>query len=338
VPNATLINLIIVGLLNGLILLLSILIHELSHSLIAQRYGLKVSEIELYLFGGVSKIEEEPRTPGSEFFISIVGPFSSLIIGAILLILLYKPLNLPTFILVTFFFSDISNIGLGIFNLLPAFPIDGGRILRAYLWKRRKNLLAATKTASKIGIAFGYGLMIYGLFQTFIVGLLNGIWLILMGSFLSSSARQSNIQTRNEFTLSNINAREMLNIPNFAIPFDILVSDAVRDYFITYKKPYFPVIQHNSVVGIVHIKDIGNIPVQERNRFTIGQIMRNILDLPSIDETQSGKEALKRLKNMSVSPHIIVVKDKNNDNLLGFISEEDLISALKYWRLQFQNS
>ncbi|MHA2088583.1 MAG: M50 family metallopeptidase, partial [Promethearchaeota archaeon] len=134
IPNASIIELITVGLINGIIILASILTHELSHSIIAQRNGLEVTEIELHLFGGVSRIEEEPHTPRAEILIAIVGPLSSLLIGIILLVLFYLPLSIPTFLVVTFFYSGISNIGLGIFNLLPAFPIDGGRVLRAFLW------------------------------------------------------------------------------------------------------------------------------------------------------------------------------------------------------------
>jgi len=120
------------------------LIHELSHSLVAQKYDLDVREIELYLFGGVSKIEEEPRTPKSEMIISVVGPLSSLLIGLGLLALFFLPINLPSVISITLLYSGISNVGLSLFNLFPAFPIDGGRILRAFLWKRKNDQFSNT--------------------------------------------------------------------------------------------------------------------------------------------------------------------------------------------------
>lgn len=340
IPNAPIIELVTVGVINGMIILFSILIHELSHSLVAQRYGLKVSEIELYLFGGVSRIEEEPRTPKSEALIAAVGPLSSLLIGAIMLIAFFLPASIPAFLSITLFYSGISNIGLGIFNLLPAFPIDGGRLLRALLWKRRNNIISATKSASKVGVGFGYGLMIFGVLQIFTFGLINGFWLIIMGSFLRSTAKQSYEQTINELILSSISVKEMLYMPkrNLEIPFDMLISDAVREYFITYKKSYFPVLKGDEIVGIVHIADIKHLPIQQRSQYIIGYIMRRISEFPNIEEDQTGKEAMKKLHQPGEKPHIVIVREKDNEKLIGFIGEDELRSSLKYWSLRVQNT
>ncbi|MFX0104439.1 MAG: M50 family metallopeptidase [Candidatus Hodarchaeota archaeon] len=337
VSSATIIDLIIVGIVNGIILLFSILVHELSHSLMAQRYGLKVSEIELYLFGGVSKIEEEPRTPKSEMIISVIGPLSSLLIGLGLLLIFFLPMNLPTIIAVTLLYSGISNIGLSIFNLLPAFPIDGGRVLRAFLWKRRDNLLSATKTASKVGTYFGYGLMIYGFFQILTVGLFNGIWLILIGSFLNSSAKQSYLQTKNDIILSKISVRDMLSVPNFGIPFDLSLSEAVGEFFIPYKKSFFPVIQGDDIVGIIHIEDIKKIPIWQRSEIIVGYRMRKLSEFPTIDEKKSGKEALKTLNKLNEGPLLIIVKGTDTEEILGFIGKSELLSSLEFWSLHTEN-
>jgi Zn-dependent protease len=338
IPNASIIELITVGLINGIIILASILTHELSHSIIAQRNGLEVTEIELHLFGGVSRIEEEPHTPRAEILIAIVGPLSSLLIGIILLVLFYLPLSIPTFLVVTFFYSGISNIGLGIFNLLPAFPIDGGRVLRAFLWNRRKNIISATKTTSRIGVGFGYGLMIYGLFQMFTFGLINGIWLILIGSFLRSTARNSYLQTVNDVALSNVSVKEMLFASNLRIPFGMLITDAVREFFIPYQRSYFPVIQGDEIKGIVHIADIKKIPLQQRSSFIIGYIMRKISEFPLVDGEETGKEVMKKLNKIDDNHHIVIVKEKDNNTLLGFIGEEDVISYLKFWNLNIETS
>ncbi|MFW9942152.1 MAG: site-2 protease family protein [Candidatus Thorarchaeota archaeon] len=340
VSRASIIELLLVGLINGIILLISILMHELSHSIVAQKYGMNVSEIELYLFGGVSKIEEEPKTPKSELLIAAVGPLSSLFLGSIFLILFSLPISFPSIILVTLFYSGISNIGLGIFNLVPAFPIDGGRVLRAILWKRRNNIISATKSASKIGVGFAYGLMIYGFFQLLYFGFFNGFWLIIMGLFLRSNAKQAYIQTLNEFTLSNTSIREMLYIPkkNLGIPFGLTVSDAVRDYFIPYKKSYFPVFQGDEIVGVVHIADIRQVPIYQRSNYIIGYIMRKISEFPYIDEDLTGKEAMKIMKQLVKQPHILIVRGKETKDMIGFVGEEELISSLKYWNLNYQNS
>ncbi|MFX0141810.1 MAG: site-2 protease family protein [Candidatus Hodarchaeota archaeon] len=338
VSSATIVELIIVGLINGVILLLSILVHELSHSIMAQRYGLNVSEIELYLFGGVSRIDDEPRTPKSEMIISIIGPLSSLLIGVGLLLLFFLPISLPAIIGVTLLYSGITNIGLGIFNLLPAFPIDGGRILRAFLWKRKDNLLSATKTASKVGTFFGYGLIIYGFLQIFTIGLFSGVWLILIGSFLNSSARQSYLQTKTEAILSNISVRDMLNVPKLQIPFNLRVDVAIREFFIPYKKSYFPVFQRDEIIGIIHIDDIKKIPMQQRSEVIVGYVMRRLSEFPSIGEQQSGKEALKKLNKLNEEPLILIVKGKNTEEIRGFIGKSELISSLEFWSLHTNNT
>ncbi|MFX0023296.1 MAG: M50 family metallopeptidase [Candidatus Hermodarchaeota archaeon] len=326
------------GLVGGLILLLSILVHELSHSLVAQKYGLKVSEIELYLFGGVSKIEEEPKTPKSEIIISIVGPLSSLLMGAGFLFFVYLPINLHPILAVTLFYSGISNIGLSIFNLIPAFPIDGGRVLRAILWKRRKNLLSATKSASKVGVIVGYSMMAYGFLQILTSGILNGFWLILIGNFLTSSARNAYNQMRNEIILSNINVKDMLSTPNLAIPFNIPVDIALRDYFYPYKKSYFPVNQGFDIVGMVHIRDIKKIPINKRVEISVGNIMKKISEFPSIDDKKSGKIAFQRLSMITEDPVLLVVKDSESERFIGFIGKSELISSLEFWSSHMFNS
>jgi len=326
--------LIFVGLINGLVILGSILVHEIAHSVVAQKYGLKVSEIELYLFGGASKIEEEPKTPKSEILITIVGPLSSLILGGIFLLIVFGiPISLPAILAVTLLYSGISNIGLGLFNLLPAFPVDGGRILRAYLWSRRKDIISATKTASKIGSFFAYGLMAYGIIQIFLFGFLNGLWLIIIGSFLNNQTKQAYIQTVNELTLAKLNVKDMINMPRLEIPFSLTVEEALKHYFMIYKKDFFPVVRNGQIEGVLHIDDIKNIPIERRADFIAGYAMRSIKEFPSISDKDTGKEALRKLMRIQNKPNLVVVKDESDDYILGFIGEGELVSSLRFCRL-----
>jgi len=328
-PQASIFELIIIGLANGLIILFSILIHEISHSLVAQKYGLGVSEIVLYLFGGVSKIEEEPKTPKSEMIIAIVGPLSSLLVGGSMLLVFSLPIHLNTVVLITLLYSGISNIGLGIFNLLPAFPIDGGRVLRAFLWRRRKSLISATRSASKVGIFFGYSLMIYGVLQILTFGIIGGFWLIIIGSYLKNSARQSYAQILTNVSLSKLSVREILNLPKLRIPFNTSINDAIKEYFIPYDKSYFPVIQGNEIIGIVHISDIQKISKMRRSEYIVGYIMRRLSEFNLIDDEKNGKEAMIKIRKLENKPHILIVKDKKNNKLIGFLSEEEIFSSLK---------
>lgn len=336
--GATILDLIVVGLINGLIILGSILVHEIAHSVVAQKYGLKVSEIELYLFGGASKIEEEPKSPKSEVLITIVGPLSSLILGGTFLLIVFGiPIPLPAILAVTLLYSGISNIGLGLFNLLPAFPVDGGRILRAYLWHRRKDIISATKTASKVGSYFAYGLMAYGVFQIFLFGLLNGFWLIIIGSFLNNQTKQAYTQTVNEMTLGKLNVKDMINMPRLEIPFNLTVEDAFKHYFMVYKKDFFPVVRNGQIEGVIHIDDIKNMPIERRNEFIVGYAMRSIREFPSITDKDTGKDALKNLMRLKSKPNLVVVKDDSDDYVLGFIGERDVILSLRFCQSNPEN-
>ncbi|MFW9902350.1 MAG: site-2 protease family protein [Candidatus Thorarchaeota archaeon] len=331
IPGSSIFDLFIVGLINGLIILFSILIHELTHSLIAQKYGLKVSEIELYLFGGVSKIEQEPINPKSEFVISIFGPISSILIGVIFLGFLYLvPFTIPPILWVTFFYSGITNIGLGLFNLIPAYPIDGGRALRAILWNKRHDMLSATKTASKIGSYVAYGLMAYGFISMFFLGFLNSLWLIIIASFLNNQSRHAYYQTLNELTLSNVRAKELIRIADVAIPFNKTINEAITNYFLPYKKVYFPVIQGGNVVGIIHLEDIKKVPIDQRNEIIVGYQMKKISQFPILSQNKTGKDVLMKLHQMRDRPHLIIVKDLNENEIIGYIGEDDILTSLKY--------
>ncbi len=328
-PSVSIFILVVVGIINGVALLFSILIHELMHSILAQRYGLKVSEIELYLFGGVSKIQEEPRTAKSEIRISAIGPITSLILGAILLLTLFFLQITYAPLIVTLFYLGYSNIVLGIFNFLPAFPMDGGRVLRAYLWKKRDNLLSATKTASRVGVGFGYGLIIFGILSLFTTGI-SGMWLILIGWFLTSSAKQSYVQTVYEVTLSNFQAKEIAGVPKPAMPFNLLIGDAISQYFLRYKYQYFPVVEGDKLVGIVHAEDVKKIPVQKRGEMIVGYVSRKLSDFPTAYTDESGKEILSKLNNIKSGPHLAIVVQKNNNDIIGFIGEEELVNVMRF--------
>ena len=335
--NANLILLIIVGLISGIGILLSILGHELMHSIFALRHGLKVTEIEFYLFGGVSNIEEEPKTPRSESIISVVGPISSLMIGGVLLLALLI-INLvigiqlqsvfpPAYVLL--FYLGISNIGLGFFNLLPAFPMDGGRLLRAYLWKRRDSLIDATRTASNVGKYFGYGMMGYGFISIIFPELPGGFWFIILGLFLSRSAQRAFQQTLYEFKLSKLSAGSISSPVQETIPFESTIEEAIRNFYMKHRKSFFPVERDGEIVGLVHIDDIKDIPIGQRDNKIIGYSTKKIKAFPKIQENETAKDAYKKLAQTEISPRIVVVESKEEGEIVGFVSEGEIRSALR---------
>lgn len=329
-------ELFLVGILNGIILMVSILLHELMHSIMAQKYGLKVREIELNLFGGVSKIEEEPRTARSELIISGVGPLTSLILGVSALLFSFLPIPLPAFILFTLFYSGLTNILLAVFNLIPAFPMDGGRVLRSIIWQRRKDLVSATKTASRVGVIFGYIFIFLGIAQMLLLGVISGIWLLFIGTFVISAAKNSYTQTLYQMQLSHINAREIIRVPRIFIPAEMTVEEALHRFFMVYKYPYFPVIQGALIVGLIHVDDVKKIPAHLRFQTNVGNMMREISEFPQVQSDKNGKDILNLLNQMGDIPHIAVVEDENN-RLIGFIGTEDIVAALKYAQILSHN-
>jgi Zn-dependent protease/predicted transcriptional regulator len=332
-------SLIIVGLINGFFILFSIIAHELLHSIVSLRHGLNVSKIELYLFGGVSNIEEEPKTPRSETIISAAGPAASLLIGVTLLAAYYIPtllleITLPPILEITLWYSGISNTGLGIFNLIPAFPMDGGRVLRAYLWKRRDNLLSATETASKVGYYFGWAMVGFGFIDIiFLPGLIGGFWFIILGFFLSNSSKSAYQQTVYEYKLSKISAGEISKKAEEKIPFNIKIKDAVKDYFMKYRKSYFPVEKEGKIIGLVSIDDIKQIPPKQRADLIIGKAMKEISKYPNVQDEETAKKAFNKIQTKEEEPKIIVVQ--KNGEVSGFITEDEISSAIRLSDLLF---
>ena len=334
VPEAGILELLIVGIVNGIIFLISIFIHELCHSLMAQHYKLKVSEIELFLFGGVSKIEEEPKTPKSEFFISAVGPLSSLIMGLIYLSLYFIfPKPLPTYsyiLLVIFYYSGITNFSLGVFNLLPAFPMDGGRVLRAYLWHRRKDIISATKTATKIGKFLGYVLVALGFMEFLLLGQFGGLWLIFIGFFLVSASKKSYSQTVNEYILSHIYVKNISISQKYVLHYELPLIDALKDYFANFNQLYYPVVSDpGKFVGILHLNDIKNVSIEERSKYIVGNIMRDLTLFPVVYYEETSREVIKKFSRIANELHIAIIKESENGKIMNFLSEKELMNALK---------
>ena len=180
------------GLITSVLFFASVLVHELMHSIVSQRQGIPVQSITLFIFGGVSQITSEPKQPGDEFRMAIVGPLSSLVLGGVFLGIYFQLRNVDTFAaqFVTGIVQwlGIINLFLGAFNLIPGFPLDGGRVLRSLIWWRTGNLRNATRIASNAGRAVGFIFIFVGIYFIFTGNLFNGIWLALIGWFLESAA------------------------------------------------------------------------------------------------------------------------------------------------------
>lgn len=327
--------LLTVGIASGIIIIFSIFLHEIMHSLVAQRYGMVISEIELYLFGGVSKLEGEPKTPGQEATMAAIGPITSLALAGIFYAIFYSPLSLamPLFIVAIIYYTGWSNLILGIFNFLPAFPMDGGRVLRALLWSRRKDLVSATRGASKVGTYFAYGMMIYGFFDLLFVGDFGGLWFIILGGFLNSAAKQSYVQTMVSEGLARFPATQLLGRGHPTINYGTTIRDAIRDFFIPYRLQFFPVEKEGRMVGIVFAVQVQKIsPVKQEETF-IGDIMVPIQGFPTVYENATGKEIMEKIGSADPAHRVVLVRRFGDGFVIGMVGEAELQSALEFINL-----
>jgi Zn-dependent protease len=198
----------------------SIVFHELAHSLVARQYGIRIAGITLFIFGGVAELEDEPPTPKSEFLVAIAGPSSSALLGAALFgIASLIETSAPPEVMALLSYLTVINFVLAIFNCIPAFPLDGGRMLRAALWWRQGDLHKATRIASLLGAALGIALMVFGAYNAIIQGsLVGGMWQILIGYFVLNAAGSARRQSELVERLRGVSVRQLMRTPPPPLP------------------------------------------------------------------------------------------------------------------------
>ncbi|TKB64960.1 MAG: CBS domain-containing protein [Nitrospira sp.] len=261
------------GSVAAILLFLSVLLHELGHSYVALRYKIPIKQITLFIFGGMAHMGKEPPSPRAEFLIAMAGPVVSLILGAVCLggtmvveALFAQPQAQGLIVLGRLL--GMVNVQLGLFNLIPGFPLDGGRVLRAGLWARNKDFTRATSQAALMGIGFGIALGLIG--AVLIVGAwadflgqsiaTNGVWLIFIGAFLFSAALASKRQVAPRMLLTSVTVREVMVQRVVTLPPDMTVQDAVDHYFIAQGYGEFPVCEEGQVLGVVTVRDVHALP------------------------------------------------------------------------------
>jgi Zn-dependent protease/predicted transcriptional regulator len=261
------------GAVAALLLFLSVLLHELGHSYVALRYQIPIQQITLFIFGGVAHMGKEPPSPRAEFLIAIAGPLVSFVLGAACLggamavESLFTQPGLRGLIVLGSLLSTV-NVQLGLFNLIPGFPLDGGRVLRAGLWARNKDFNRATSQAALVGIGFGgtLGLIGAGLLAGAWSGVLersiatNGGWLIFIGAFLLSAALASRRQAAPMISATSITVRQIMTSHVVTLLPDMSVQDAVDQYFVAQGSGGFPVCEEGQILGVVTVREVHSIP------------------------------------------------------------------------------
>jgi Zn-dependent protease len=313
------------GAISALLLFICVLAHELSHSLVARKEGLHVHGIILHVFGGVSLIHEGTYKPGVEFKVAIAGPLLSIILGAIFLVLRKFVFTTPATILFTIFtYLFLINFMLAIFNLLPGFPLDGGRLLRSILVFWKKDLMIATKIAARVGVAIAYLLMIYGAIAI-VRGNLGGFWTILIGIFVKDAAESSYKQMLINQRFGGKLVEDIMQKNPVIIPPDISVQNLIDDYFWRYQYGSFPV-GDTYALGIIPFTVVKKIPQADRERITVREVMHPISDGLQISPDKTILEAFEKARINGVG-RLIVTDD--SQRILGYISLRDIARAFQ---------
>jgi Zn-dependent protease/CBS domain-containing protein len=316
----------VMGIAGAIGLLFSIVFHELWHSLIARRFGLPMKGITLFIFGGVAEMSEQPPSPKAEFFMAIAGPLASIFlgIGLMLISMIGEGIGLSRALMGVIEYLAWINLILAGFNLIPAFPLDGGRVLRSVLWGWKENINWATNISSKIGSAFGFALIIFGVVEVIAGNFIGGAWMFLIGLFIRSSSQMSYKQMvlRNSFYGEKI-SKYMASNPVKVSP-DISLEKLIEDYIYKYHYKMYPVVEKEKIIGCVELKSVKNIPKEERASKKVRDIMEACSKSNTISPDEKADKVLSLMQQKRRSRLMVVEGDK----LVGVISIKDLMDFL----------
>lgn len=311
------------GILAALLLFASVAFHELSHSYISQRYHISISSITLFIFGGVAQLKGEPPHPKAEFRIAIAGPISSFLLSAFFFLI---AINTSGGLKALFSYLAQINFILGAFNLIPGFPMDGGRILRAALWSRTKDFFYATKKASNFGQTIALFFLLFGLFLVF-SGSSGGLWFLLLGWFLYMAAQSSHQQATLQEVLSGIKVKDVMARDLVTLNSSLTIDEAVDKYFLRYGYGYggFPVMDDGKFLGIITLKEIKDIPRNDWSKVKVSDIFvphsKKWEVTPDADVMRALELMIKEDKG-----RIIVME---NDKVVGLITRNGIARYLQ---------
>ncbi len=322
-PNLTPETYWLMGIIGAVGLFISIIFHEFCHSLVARKFGMRMKGITLFIFGGVAEMGDEPPSAKAEFLMAIAGPISSIVIGVIFYLIYLGgmasgwPLPVNG---VTGYLAYINGI-LAAFNLLPAFPLDGGRVLRSILWGWKENIRWATRVSSAIGATFGVALIILGIFQVVSGKFIGGMWMFLIGMFLRGAAQMSYQQLMVRQALEGEPVRRFMKANPVTVPGTVTVKELVEDYIYKYHYKMFPVMEGDRLVGSISTRQVKEVPREEWGREPIRDLASACSPENTIAPQTDAIKALAMMNQTGIS-RLMVVED---GHLVGVVTLKDLL-------------
>jgi Zn-dependent protease/predicted transcriptional regulator len=312
----------VAGFIATLFFFISVLIHELAHSLVAIHHGLEIPEITLFIFGGVSRLAEEPREPRLELKIALVGPLSSFALAAVFWLIKTTLAGFGTSLIVEVFdYLAWINLALGIFNLVPGFPLDGGRVLRAIVWLKTGSLTRATKAASDIGKGFAVALMVLGGLQIFAGALISGLWFLFIGMFLRGMSARGYEEVIIRKALEGVRVQEVMTREVVSVSPDLSAARLVADYFLHYAYGGFPVVRNGQVLGIVSVTALKGLSPEALEQTQVSQVMTPLSDDLVITADSSLADALREMAQSGADRLLVMEQGK----LVGLLTKTGLL-------------
>lgn len=305
----------------------SLLLHELSHAVVARRAGVEVEGITLWLFGGIARFRGEAMNAQSELRIAAAGPATSIAIGAVLLsaAVLLEPTAISALLIGALRWLGFINIVLAIFNLIPGFPLDGGRMLRAFVWGKRNDRVSATRTAARAGRTFAYILIALGIAQFAFAASLGGLWFVFLGWFLLGAAQAEEAQTLVRAALREVDVADVMSADPVTVPKETTIGGFIDSYALKHKFSTFPVVDEDrKPVGLITLSRVKDVDAQDRERRSVGEIACGLDDVATASPGESAMVVLERMESCSEGRALVL----SNGALRGIVSPRDMQRAL----------
>ncbi|MGM0742504.1 MAG: site-2 protease family protein [Pseudomonadota bacterium] len=315
---------LVLGIVGAFGLFFSILFHEFSHAIVARRFDIPITGITLFIFGGVAELEKEPPSAKSEFLMAIAGPIASYVLAVVFytVAVVLSPATAEMPVAAVFSYLALINTVLATFNLLPAFPLDGGRVFRAAVWWWSGDLQRATRLAAGTGRILGTFLMVLGLFSVVSGNFVAGMWQALIGLFIIGAARSSEVQMIMKSHLNDVPVRQLMVSSPVTVPADMPVDEIIEDYIYRFGHKVFPVVRGDVLLGCVRLDDIGRLPVKDRARLTAGDILSRDGLERTVSSGSSVMDALDVMRKHNTSRLLVT----RNGALAGILTMRDIMN------------
>jgi Zn-dependent protease/CBS domain-containing protein len=322
----------VAGVVTSAAFLASLVAHEVSHSVVAQRAGITVESITLWMLGGIARIDEEPQDANTELRIALAGPATSAALGVVFLFAASsaRSFGAPALVQAALAWLGSVNLVLAVFNLVPAAPLDGGRILKAFLWRRHGDRLGAGISAARAGVTFAYVLVALGLVQVALGAFVGGIWFAFLGLFVMHAARAEEHAYRLRADLTGVRVGDVMTPRPVVAPAGVTVQDLLDDYVLQSPASSFPLVDDDGgVVGLCTLHRIRSVPAAARRRLRATDACWRLDDVPIAAPDDALVDAL--LTDRPGGDGRVLVFD--DDRLVGIVSPSDVSRAARHGEL-----